>query len=179
MSDWPQLRRPAFIPTTTTEISSGTVGKDVEDDIYLINIERDIIVVSKSYSVTVEEGSYSLYYGATTTTKISSGTVGKDAEDNTYQTRVEREIIVVGKSYSVTSEDGSHSLDDSSTAITTQTAKQQSKEEIDDPQLQRHVGWPETGTEISSGTAYEGAEDDADGTEIRFRMVLPKAIASF
>ena len=59
-----------------------------------------------------------------------------------------------------------------SSAISTQTAKHQSKEAIDKTQLQRLVGKGKTTTDILSEIANEGAEDDAKHTEFGRNSIL-------
>ena len=63
-------------------------------------------------------------------------------------------------------------------AITAQTAKHQSKEEIDKTQIQRPMGKAKTTTNVSSEIANEGAKDDAKHTQFgRNGMLVTKSIS--
>ena len=67
---------------------------------------------------------------------------------------------------------------DGPSAITAQTAKHQSKEEIDKTQTQRPVGKAKTTTNVSSEKANEGAKDDAKHTPfVRNGMLVTKIIS--
>ena len=78
----------------------------------------------------------------------------------------------------ITDQNQKQSPPDGPLAITAQTAKHQSKEEIDKTQLQRLVGKPKITTNISSEIANEGAKHDAKHTQFgRNGILVTKSIS--